>query len=159
MNIDFAAIADAATVDGGGKLNILGIFDRIRVREFPARHRRLALVLRLAAGPEDQGEFAADIRLIDPDGGQVLRLDGTIRVGEAPKGAVNPETRIPHVLNLDGVTFPKAGVYNFEIRLDEELLQVMPLTVEPMPAPSGQSRTTGPEGVPIFFAPDGPAQA
>ena len=33
MEIDLALLADAATVDVSGKLNILGIFDRIAVGE------------------------------------------------------------------------------------------------------------------------------
>ena len=38
MEIDLALLADAATIDASGKLNILGIFDRIGVTQFPAQH-------------------------------------------------------------------------------------------------------------------------
>lgn len=157
MNLDFALIADAATVDGGGKLNVLGIFDRIRVREFPARHGRIALILRLAAGPVDTGEHEADIRLLDPDGGQVLKLDGTLTVGK-PSSSSAPTTRIPHVLNLDGINFSSAGTYHFEIRIDKELVSTIPLVLEEATG-QGSGRVQGPEGVPVVFAPGGPAQA
>ncbi|TVP55866.1 MAG: hypothetical protein EA351_09650 [Gemmatimonadales bacterium] len=162
MNLDFALIADAATVDGGGKLSVLGIFDRIRAREFPARHGRIALVMRLAAGPEDAGGHEADIRLVDPKGEQVLRLDGTLRVGEAPPGASGAITRVPHVLNLDGITFKVPGVYEFEIRIDGDLVSTLPLTLEELRDDRrfpGQGSSQGPEGVPVVFAPGGPAEA
>ena len=50
MDIDLALLADAATIDGSGKLNILGVFDRISASAFPAQHGRMAMVLRFAAG-------------------------------------------------------------------------------------------------------------
>ena len=46
MDVDLALLADAATIDGAGKLNILGIFDRVHTPNFPARHPKMALVLR-----------------------------------------------------------------------------------------------------------------
>ena len=33
MDVDLALLADAATIDGAGKLNILGIFDRLHTPE------------------------------------------------------------------------------------------------------------------------------
>ena len=35
MEVDLALLADAATIDGSGKLNILGIFDRLTTSAFP----------------------------------------------------------------------------------------------------------------------------
>ena len=50
MRVDLALLADAATVDSAGKLNILGIFDSITSTRFPAKHGLISLVLRFAAG-------------------------------------------------------------------------------------------------------------
>ena len=41
MEIDVALLADAATIDAAGKINILGAFDRIEVQGFPAQHPRI----------------------------------------------------------------------------------------------------------------------
>jgi hypothetical protein len=161
MDLDFAFLADAAVVDGSGKLSVLGVFDRIRAREFPARHGRIALVMRLAASPEDEGEHKVEIRLRSPDDHDVLRLDGQVRVGPAPQ--TQGMTRIAQVLNLDGVVFPRAGRYRFEIRIDDQLAAPVPLVLEGVEGreigPAGPFGTTGPEGVPIVFAPGGPAEA
>lgn len=155
MTLDFAFTADAATVDGGGKLNVLGIFDRIRVRELPARHRRLALVLRLSAVAADAGEHEMEIQLRDPDGESVVRLDGKIRTGRPPTGSPDGVVRLPHVLNLDGITFKSEGVHHFEIGIDGELVSTLPLVVQRR-ADEGRRKD---EGVPVVFAPGGPAQA
>jgi len=42
MDVEIFALCDAAT-DSGGKLNILGAFDRVSTRQFPAVHPPCAL--------------------------------------------------------------------------------------------------------------------
>lgn len=170
MNLDFAFVADAATVQPGGKINVLGVFDRIRVPEFPTRHARIALVMRLATSAPDAGEHAAVIRLMGPDGEKVLSLDGNLKVG--PASDPDTVTRIPHILNLDRVVFKTPGRYVFEIEIDGEMAGTVPLVMEERRAPGGGGGRPGgaggpggrpgqgPEGVPpIVFAPDGPVKA
>jgi hypothetical protein len=166
MTIDLSLLCDAATVDAAGKLNVLGVFDRIQARELPARHGRICLVIRLAARAGDAGEHTAEIRLVTPDGEDLVRLDGKLQVGPAHGDEV---TRIPHVLNLDGLVFPKEGAYSFEIAIDGDPLASIPLRIVHAPAgsggagrgggPPGSGGSVGPEGVPIIFAPGGPAKA
>jgi hypothetical protein len=151
MNIDLAVLCDAATLDSSGKLHILGVFDQIQAAVFPARHDRIALVLRVATGPEDTGEHQADIRLVDPDGTQMLRLDGRLGVTGSRPGA---SSHLPQILNLDGIIFPRPGVYRFEVRVDETLLSTLNLTLRQM---GGATPKAG--GEPVFFAPGGPVQA
>jgi hypothetical protein len=158
MTIDLALLCDAATVDPSGKLNVLGIFDRIHSAEFPARHGRLCLVLRLETRAADEGERSALIRLLTPGGEELVRLDGRIQVGPATGDAVS---RIPQVLNLDGLVFPEPGTYRFEVAVDGTRLVTLPLILSGgggRPRPDG-TPPTGPEGVPLFFAPGGPAEA
>ena len=161
MELDFAFLADAAVVDATGKLSVLGVFDRIRAPEFPARHGRIALVMRLAARSEDEGKHKVEIRLRGADGQDILRLDGEVRVG--PGASTGEHTRIAQVLNLDGVVFPRPGAYRFEIRINDELAAPVPLLLEGVEGRSagrgGPLGSTGPEGVPIVFARGGPAEA
>jgi hypothetical protein len=159
MELDFAFLADAATVDASGKLSVLGVFDRIRAREFPARHGRIVLVMRLAAGPEDVGEHEVAIRLRSPERQEVLRVDGQVRVGVPPPS--DDRIRISQVLNLDGIVFPRPGRFHFEIRLDGDEVARLPLVLEGAGGPpEGQDpATSGPGTVPIVFAPGGPAEA
>jgi hypothetical protein len=155
MTIDLALLCDAATVDVAGKLNILGVFDRIHAPEFPAQHGRIALVLRLEAEGPDAGVHEVTIRLRTPSGGELLRLDGNLEVGPAAGEFI---TRIPHVLNLDGVVFPGSGVYAFEIIVDDEVLAEVPLALVGQGESGGAPRVPSP-GIPVFMGPKGPVQA
>lgn len=142
MDIDLALLADAATIDASGKLNILGIFDRIQSGSFPVRHGRISLVLRFTGGMDEAGDHEVAIRLMGPDGEEVVGLDGTLQVGPGP-GSAGGAIRVPHVLNLDGLVFPSAGRYTFEIRVDGEHHLSLPLTVSGRQG-GGQGVPTGP---------------
>jgi len=126
VEIDLALIADAATVDGAGKLNILGVFDHISAREFPARHERMVLVLRFEAGMDEAGRHGVTIAVTDPDGTEVARMDGDIQL--AP-GRPDGRIRVPQIVHLDGFVFPKPGVYGIEVSVNDQTLTSLALRV------------------------------
>lgn len=150
MNLDIALLADAATVDASGKLNVLGIFHRLRGREFPLRHGRLSLVLRFAPETEDRGKMAVEIRLLGPGDEQILRLDGQV---EARPGREAAEVRIPQVLNLDGIVFPEEGTYRFLVAVDGEEIGAIPLEVEEGGSARGQQQSGAGGPTPIVVPP------
>jgi hypothetical protein len=133
MEIDLAFLADAATIDPSGKLNILGIFDRIGVAQFPAQHGRVTLVLRFAAGTSEIGSHEVHIRMSDPGGAEVLSLNGEMRLAGGP--SARDVIRVPHILNLDGLVFTRPGIYNFDVKVDGEHHVSLPLSVD---GPQGQ---------------------
>lgn len=128
MDVDLALLCDAATVDASGKLNILGVFDRIGVSEFPARHGRLSLVVRFRGDVSDVGEHDLAIRLLDPDGEELFSADGKLELG-AGAHAARDAIRVPRVLNFDGLVFQAAGRYTFDIAVDGVHEVSIPLTV------------------------------
>lgn len=126
MEIDLALLADAATIDASGKLNILGIFDRITAKSFPAQHSRITLVLRFAAGLQEAGSHEMEIRLKDPAGGEVVRLNGSMQLGPGTSDS-GAGVKVPHILNLDGMVFPEPGMYIFDVLVDGEHHVSIPL--------------------------------
>ena len=133
MEIDLAFLADAATVDVSGKLNILGIFDRISVSEFPASHPHLSLILRFSASLGEAGAHKMEIRLKDPDGTEMMRMNGEFQVG--PGSALSGgQVRVPQVLNIERLVFPKAGRYAFDVALDGDHQVSIPLFIHGMGA-------------------------
>ena len=128
MEVDLALLADAATIDGSGKLNILGIFDRLSTASFPTRHPRLSLVLRFSAGVDEVGRHRIGITLKGPDGQEVVRIDGEMNLAPGPSSA-GGAVLVPHVLNMDGLVFPVAGRYAFDVRVDGEHHVSIPLSV------------------------------
>jgi hypothetical protein len=128
MEVDLALLADAATIDGSGKLNILGIFDRLTTSSFPTRHPRLSLVLRFSAGVQEVGKHQIAIQLKAPDGKQLVRIDGEMNLAPGSRMA-GGAVLVPHVLNMDGLIFPAAGRYSFDVRVDGEHHVTIPLSV------------------------------
>lgn len=129
MEIDLALLADAATVDVSGKLNILGVFDRIAVGELPAHHPHLSLILRLSASLGEAGSHQIEIVLKAPDGTKMMGMNGEFHVGPGPASA-GGQVRIPQVLNIERITFPDAGRYHFDVSLNGEHHVSIPLYVQ-----------------------------
>ena len=128
MEVDLALLADAATIDASGKLNILGVFDRLGGMGLPLRHPRMAMVLRFTAGVQEAGRHVVEITLKDPDGEELVRVDGEMHLAPGPH-ALGGGVRVPHILNMDGLVFPKAGRYAFDVRVDDEHHVTIPLAV------------------------------
>ena len=126
MKLDLALIADAATVDGSGKLNILGVFDHIAVVDFPARHERMCLVMRFRAERPETGEHQIDVVIRDPSEQEMARMSGSIDLGNA---VGRESVHIPQVLHLDGFVFPQPGVYCIAVEIDGALDQEVDLEV------------------------------
>jgi hypothetical protein len=129
MEVDLALLADAATIDGSGKLNILGVFDRLSAVSFPTRHPRMSLVLRFSAGVHEAGKHEIDITLRAPDGSQVMRIDGEMNLVAGPR-QVADGVLVPHILNMDGLVFPTAGAYAFDVGVDGEHHATIPLKLD-----------------------------
>jgi hypothetical protein len=128
VDVDIALLCDAATVDGAGKLNILGVFDRLNVSSFPARHGRMALVLRFRGTVAEAGEHELVIALRNPGGGELLRADGKLTIGAGP-GSAQEGVRVPQVLNFDGLVFEEEGRYSFDVTVDGVHQVAVPLRV------------------------------
>jgi len=68
VEVPLLLVADYANVTDNGKLNVMGIFQRLHAREFPARHPVMQLVIKLVAGPGEYGESRRlTVRLLDAD--------------------------------------------------------------------------------------------
>jgi hypothetical protein len=121
-----------------GKLNILGVFDRISASDFPAKHGRISLVLRFAAGIQEAGGHEVEIRLLDPDGQEVVQLSGSMRLGPGPRHD-GGRIKVPHVLHLDGLVFKVPGHYTFDVRVDGEVMTSLPLSLVSSAAQTAQA--------------------
>jgi len=130
MKLELALIADAATVDGAGKLNILGVFDHIAAKEFPARHERMSLVLRFAAEGAEAGDHRVEVVVRDPEGEEMARMTGSLGLGPSVGGV---GVRIPQVLHLDNFVFPVPGVYAVEVQIDGQVAGRLPLRLSRAP--------------------------
>ncbi|MFV1995974.1 MAG: hypothetical protein ACC661_11120 [Verrucomicrobiales bacterium] len=126
MDIQVATLCDSAA-DYGAKLCILGAFDTICSPKFPAVHPHCAIALRLCFIPEDNGETRLNISVIDEDGkGIIPSIEPVIQV-EVPHDSFFMTRNL--VLNLQGMSFPRAGQYSVDIRCNNEIARRIPLRV------------------------------
>ncbi len=119
MDVPLALIADAANISEEGKLNVLGVFNRITTRELPATHPQLTLVLKFVADAVEAGQTKhLEIFLSDPDGQKLLTLEADIEV-PSPKDPGKPvELVMPQA--IAGLTFERSGPHAFHILVNGE---------------------------------------
>jgi hypothetical protein len=134
MQVKLAVVADYANVSAEGKLNILGIFDRINVSDLPAAHPQMHLILRLEAHPAERDRpHKVEIRLHDPDGQTIFELAGEI----VPRGDSGQVIVSNQILTINNMAIGKVGEYTFVVFVDNDLKAEVPLAVvlaQPEPA-------------------------
>jgi hypothetical protein len=112
-----AFVADEANVSQEGKLNVLGIFDRIAGVAFPVVHPRMVFAFRVQAGYEDAARvYPLRVRLMDEDGGVLFEANGEIGAPEVPPGEFATANQ---VFTLVGTGFPRPGSYKFVVNLGD----------------------------------------
>ena len=127
MNVRLAVLADYANVTGDGKLNILGIFDRINLLQIPAVHPQMHLVLRIEAHPSELNRtYAVEIRLQDPAGAIIFEVKGEI----VPRGEPGQIVSTNQILTLNNLQLEKIGEYTFVVMINNEVKTQIPLAVE-----------------------------
>ena len=127
MQVKLAVVADHANVSAEGKLNILGIFDRIVVSSLPAVHPQMHLVLRLEAHPAERDRsHQVEVRLHDPDGQAVFELKGEI----VPQGPPGEAITANHIIGINNLVLARMGEYVFVVFVDHDLKAETPLIVD-----------------------------
>ncbi|MCL4460056.1 MAG: hypothetical protein M1136_02575 [Chloroflexi bacterium] len=127
MEVALALLADYANVSREGKLNILGIFDRINVQSVPAIHPQMQLIMTLEADrAEADREHKVEVELTDADGTGLFSIKGSLQFGQPPLGE---RVGINHVIQLNNLRFDRFGQYAFKILINNELRKSVPLTV------------------------------
>jgi len=115
MDVEVFALCDAAT-DSGGKLNILGAFDRVNTQQFPAIHPHCAIALRVRFERIEEGDHRVAINFVNADGKSVMpSVDGKIGVtfpGDVHSVCANM------VLNINGLKFESPGPYAIDLAMD-----------------------------------------
>lgn len=132
MQVELFAICDAATSDNG-KLNILGSFDTIWVRQFPALYPHCAVAVKLRFTSIEQGDHAIAVRFINDDGQNILPpASGSFTI-KMPSEQHSASTDI--VLNIQSLNLTKPGECALELSVDGRSAISLPLFIRQAPQP------------------------
>lgn len=112
VSIEALVICDLAQITQDGKLNIMGIFERIYARSLPMRYPRFFIVGMLSGEP--LSEHTVGFSITNPRGEHIIRqYEMKTQLGY---------NRRANVLNdLTGTTFEEAGIYTMMMTVDNFL--------------------------------------
>jgi hypothetical protein len=128
MNIEVFSLCDAATNDIG-KLNILGAFDTLWIKQVPGVHPQCAVVLRIRFNNQERGEHRITVNFVDIDGKHIIpSTTGVIHVNfpdQQRTGSANL------ILNIHGLKVERIGEYSIDLAVDGINCASLPLFVLP----------------------------
>lgn len=150
MHVQLALVCDDAQMREDGKMDIHGAFNDLAAPGFPAKQDRMVLVTTIEWERSDAGRNKFRVDLMTPEGRPSLTVDGHTDVEPRPVGQPPPRTRL--ILPLEGVVFPQAGRYTFEIRIKGRKLRGPSLFL--MKSPSAGSGELASEGSASDTPPD-----
>ncbi|MES2709816.1 MAG: hypothetical protein V4726_24680 [Verrucomicrobiota bacterium] len=129
MHVEIFTICDAATVSTG-KLNILGAFDTLSSATFPTRHDNCTIACRLRGDSEEEAAMRLEMRIIDPDGHDVI--DPVINEIQGRGGLQH------HLWHIHGFEIPQPGTFFVDLLVDGVLLSRLPVFILQIPLSGGQ---------------------
>jgi hypothetical protein len=127
MRVEIFTLCDAATVDAGGKLNILGSFDRLHAKETPVMHPQCALAIKLRFERVEEGQKRIRITFIDSDGIAVMpTLDAITQVRFQTEDSTATTSL---ALVIQQLKLPRFGEYAIDLAVDDRHEASIPLFV------------------------------
>jgi hypothetical protein len=130
MEVRLAVLADYAAVTDQGKLVIAGIFDTITAPGLPSAHSRVSLALRVHLLPEEGTEHNLSVRYVDPDGNTLLDFGGPIPA--PPQVDAEHGSNAQLVINFEPLPLEAYGRHAFEVFVDDEYVDAVPLEIVQM---------------------------
>ena len=129
MRVEIFTLCDAATVDAGGKLNILGSFDRLNATTTPVVHPQCALAIKVRFQRIEEGQKRLRVTFIDQDGvGVMPSVEATADV-KFPGD--DPSTTISLAVNIQQLKLPRIDEeYSIDLAVDDRHEASVPLFVK-----------------------------
>lgn len=134
MKVDVFCVCDFAQVDSGGKLSLIGIFDKIHPPQLPFILSMFSVAGRMRFEGNEEGPKAFKLTFVGPDGEAFSDpVDIVIPVTRA-QGDLYATAQI--VLGLQQVRLWRAGEYRIELEIEHKPSGATSLLVnEPPVAP------------------------
>ena len=126
MNLQIAVACDSA-VEYANRLCLLGTFDTIEARAFPAIKTHCSFVFQIGWGKSEEGNHTVRVHFMNEDGQQMLDdIQSNIKVA-VPAGRFFTPTN--HIINIQQLKFARPGSYLAAISVDDDHLGEVQLQV------------------------------
>jgi hypothetical protein len=127
IKAQYSLIVEIVRPGLSGKMDFLGVFDRVYASELPAVYPSLFFVVLLVAETEDDfGKKLLKVSFVDPSGRKILEQSGEVAM-KPVAGTYLATTQF--VLQLNGLPLPLAGKYAVVVEVDGKVVTRHPLSV------------------------------
>lgn len=123
-NLQFSVMCDDVRREDNGKFMLLGIFEAINAKEFPALHHALFVANRWCKG---EGSFTQKIRIINTKDKSVV-----FQTEEQPFQLSDIDMHHTIISRFNNLLFPDPGKYWVEVFLNNELILNYPIMLREM---------------------------
>lgn len=126
MELELLSICDAAT-QNFGKLNMLGVFDRINSKTVPFIHPACAIAIRLRFSKSERTLHKLHIDVMDADGNAIVpSLNGEMNI-DFSDDELSMAANL--IINIAGLRFENFGDYSINLTVDNTAMSSVPLFV------------------------------
>lgn len=123
----YTVLAELAREGLNGKVDLLGVFDRVTTKTVPVRHPHSVLAMLLVCdATDDIGKHGFRLTLKAPDGAVVSEFSGEVILSPVESGWAGAGRLLVTFQNLP---LPQMGLYAFELTIGSEVISRQPLTV------------------------------
>lgn len=126
-NLQFSVLCDDVRREDNGKFILLGLFEAINARKFPATHPALYVANRWCKG---SGGFVQKIRIVNTKDGKV-----SFQTDDQPFTLADIDAHHTLISRFNNIVFPEPGKYWVEVLLDGELVLNYPLMLKAIETP------------------------
>jgi hypothetical protein len=121
-NLQFSVVCDDVRREDNGKFMLLGIFEAINAKEFPARHHTLFVANRWCKG---EGSFTQKIHMIDAGSKKIV-----FQTEEQPFQLADIDMHHTIISRFNNLLFENPGKYWIEVFLNNELILNYPIMLK-----------------------------
>jgi hypothetical protein len=127
IKLNFLHLCDAASVDGLGKINILGIFTKIYLQKVPSKFLKFTIVGNISFQKLSEPKVKIEIKIFDQN--KIEVQIASLEFKALGKGK-NNSGDINIVLDLGNIEFKSFGKYSLIVYADGKELGNRPFLVE-----------------------------
>ena len=121
-NLQFSVLCDDVRREDNGKFMLIGIFEAINAKKFPATHPSLFIVNRWCKG---EGSFTQKIRITNTKDKRIV-----FQTDEQPFTLEDIDRHHTLISKFNNLVFPDIGKYWLEVFLDKELVLNYPIMLK-----------------------------